>query len=140
MTLTALIGLAVYRGLRSPRDWGSQAVATFGLMVFAHGLYDAFIVLPALIEYSLVGTIIFVLVVYQFFRELRGARTNRPETVSLTANFLCGVSLITSATFVYLSATVGSVVAFDALAQGVLGLAVMVYLFLREMPETMVQV
>ncbi len=139
MTLTALVGLAVYRGLRSPRDWGSQAVAMFGLMVFAHGLYDAFIVLPAFAEYSLLGTILFVLVVYQFFRELRGARSKQPDTVSLTANFLCGVSLVTAATFVYLSATAGCAIAFDVLAQGVLGLAVMVYLFLREMPETMVQ-
>ena len=140
MTLTALVGLAVYRGLRTPRDWAAQAVATFGVMVFAHGLYDAFILLPALAEYSLLGTIIFVLVVYQFFRELRGARARRPDTVSLTANFLCGVSSVTAATFIYLSATVGCGSAFDVLAQGVLGLAVMVYLFLREMPETMVPV
>ena len=140
MTLTALVGLAVYRGLRSPRDWGANALAVFLLAVFAHGLYDAFIVLPALAEYSLLGTIAFVLVVYQFFRELRDARAKRPDMVSLTANFLCGVSLVTAATFVYLSATVGCGYAFNVLAQGVLGLAVMVYLFLREMPETMVSV
>ena len=140
MTLTALVGLAVYRGLRSPRDWGAHTVAVFLLVVFAHGLYDAFIVLPALAEYSLLGTIAFVLVVYQFFRELRDARARRPDTVSLTANFLCGVSLVTAATFVYLSATAGCTTAFNVLAQGVLGLAVMVYLFLREMPETMVRV
>ena len=140
MMLTALVGLAVYRGLRNPRDWGPQAVGVFGLIVFGHGLYDAFIALPALAEYSLFGSIIFVLVVYQFFRELRSARSKRPDTVSLTANFLCGVSLVTAATFIYLSATIGCELAFNVLAQGVLGLAVMVYLFLREMPETMVRV
>jgi hypothetical protein len=115
-------------------------VAMFGLVVFAHGLYDAMIVLPALAEYSLLGTIVFALAVYQFFRELRDARARRPDTVSLTANFLCGMSLVTAATFVYLSATAGCAIAFDVLAEGVLGLAVMVYLFLREMPETLVQV
>ncbi len=47
---------------------------------------------------------------------------------------------MTTATFVYLSATAGCATAFDVLAEGVLGLAVMVYLFLREMPETMVRV
>lgn len=140
MTLTALVGLAVYRGLRNPRDWGGQAAATFGLMVFAHGLYDAFISIPALGEYSLLGTIVFALVVYQFFRELRDARAGKSDVISLTANFLCGVSLVTAATFVYLSATIGCEVAFDVLTGGVLGLAVMVYLFLREMPETMVSV
>lgn len=140
MALTGLVGLGVYRACRNPRDWGPQALATFGLMVFAHGLYDAFIAVPALAEYSLLGTIIFAGVVYQFFRELRDSRQRRPDTISLTANFLCGVSLVTAATFVYLSATVGPSSAFDFLVDGIVGLAVMVYLFLREMPETMVTV
>jgi len=140
MTLTGLTGLAVYRGLRDPRVWGPQALAIFGVMVFAHGLYDATISLPALADYSILGTILFALLVYQFFHELRELRSARGETISLTANFLFGVSLVTAATFVYLSATVGCATAFDALASAVLGLAVMVYLFLREMPESMVRV
>lgn len=48
--------------------------------------------------------------------------------------------MLTAATFVYLSATLGMSSAFDVLAAGVTGQAVMVYLFLREMPETMVSV
>ena len=91
-------------------------------------------------EKWLAGTIVFALVVYQFFHELRTLRTTGGDTVSLSANFLCGVSLLTSVTFVYLSATLGCAAAFDSLATGVLGLAVMVYLFLREMPDTMVTV
>jgi len=140
MTLTGLIGLAIYRGLRSPKDWGPHALATFGLMVFAHGIYDAVLTIPVLVEYSIVGTIVFALVVYQFFHELRELRPTGGDTISLSANFLCGVSLLTAATFVYLSATLGCSAAFDSLASGVLGLAVMVYLFLREMPETLVRV
>jgi len=140
MTLTGLIGLAVYRGLRYPKEWGPHALATFGLMVIAHGIYDAVLTIPALVEYSIVGTIVFALVVYQFFHELRELRTTGGDTISLSANFLCGVSLLTAATFVYLSATLGCGVAFDGLASGVLGLGVMVYLFLREMPESMVRV
>jgi len=140
MTLTGLIGLAIYRGLRSPKAWGPHALATFGLMVFAHGIYDAVLTIPMLVEYSIVGTIVFALVVYQFFHELRELRPTGGDTISLSANFLCGVSLLTAATFVYLSATLGCGAAFDGLASGVLGLAVMVYLFLREMPETLVRV
>ena len=111
-----------------------------GLMVFAHGFYDAVLSLPALADYALASTIIFALVIYQFFHELRSLRTTRGELISLSANFLCGVSLVTAATFVYLSATLGCGAAFDSLASGVMGLAVMVYLFLREMPETLVRV
>lgn len=140
ITLTGLAGLAVYRGLRYPRGWGPQAIALFGVLVFAHGLYDAFIDIPALGDYALASTIIFVGLVYQFFHELRGCRSVRSETISLSANFLCGVSLLTAATFVYLSATLGCEKAFDVLAADVLGMSLMVYLFLREMPETMVTV
>lgn len=140
IALTGLIGLALYRALRNPAGWGTHALGVFGILVFAHGLYDAFITVPVLAEYSLVGTIIFALVIYQFFHELRELRPTRGDTISLSANFLCGLSVLTAATFVYLSATLGMSVAFDMLAGGVTGMAVMVYLFLREMPETMVSV
>ena len=139
-TLTGLVGLHVFRALRDPAGWGPHAAATFGLMVVAHGVYDAAITVPALAQYALINVIVFALVVYQFFRELRDLRARGDDLISLSANFLVGVSLITAATFVYLSATVGCSVAFDSLVQGVLGLAVMVYLFLREMPDTMVSV
>ena len=140
MALTGLVGLALYRALLWPRQWAPQFVATFGVAVLAHGVYDAFIVIPALQEYAMAGTIVFALVIYQFFHELRGLRSGRRDTVSLTATFLAGVSLVTAVTFVYLSAVVGSRAAFDMLVMGVAGSAVMVYLFLREMPETMVSV
>jgi len=140
ITLTALAGLAMYRALRYPKGWGTHSLGTLGILIFAHGFYDAFFVLPALFEYQIVGTIIFALVVYQFFRELRELRTAQRDTISLSATFLGGVSLLTAATFIYLSGTLGTTAAFDNLAAGILGQAVMVYLFLREMPETMVTV
>jgi len=140
ITLTALAGLALYRALRNPKGWGAHSLGVFGMLIFAHGLYDAFIVVPALAEYSIFTTIILALVVYQFFHELRELRRPQGDTISLSANFLCGVSVLTAATFVYLSATLGTSFAFDTLVSSVTGLAVMVYLFLREMPETMVSV
>jgi RsiW-degrading membrane proteinase PrsW (M82 family) len=140
MAATGLIGLAVYRAFRDPRNWGPQALGVFGLLVFAHGLYDAATVLPDLAEYSLFATIIFALVLYQFFHELRTLRPSGRDTISLTATFLCGVSLLTAATFIYISAIAGARLAADTLLTDVVGLAVMVYLFLREMPETMVRV
>ena len=140
MTLTGLAGLMLYRVFRNPRGWGSHALGIFGMLIFAHGLYDAFIALPDLVDYGIFNTIIFALVVYQFFHELRELRKPQRDTVSLSANFLFGVSVVTASTFVYLSARFGMSIAFDALASGVFGLAVMVYLFLREMPDTMVSV
>jgi hypothetical protein len=140
MALTGLIGLNAYRAFRDPKKWGPQALAMFGLMVFAHGLYDAAIVLPALADISLASSVIFALVLYQFFHELRNLRSPGRDTISLSATFLCAVSLLTAATFIYISAIVGAQMAADTLITDVVSLAVMVYLFLREMPETMVRV
>ncbi|MCH2115855.1 MAG: PrsW family intramembrane metalloprotease, partial [Pirellulales bacterium] len=140
ITLTGLLGLAVYRAARHPQVWGLHALGVFGTLVCVHGLYDAFILVPALREYSMFGTIVFALLVYQFFHELRAMCKPQADTISLTANFLFGVSLLTAAMFVYLSATVGTSIAFDLMAKEVISLAVMVYLFLREMPETMIRV
>ena len=140
MVLTGLLGLALYRGLRSPREWGPHALATFVIVVFAHGLYDAFILVPALQEYSLGGMIVFALIVYQFFRELRDLRPRGGDTISLSANFLCGVSLVVAVTLVYLCAVSDRDTALTALGVDLLSVGVMVYLFLREMPESMIDV
>jgi muconolactone delta-isomerase len=140
LAITGVVGLALYRALLWPRQWGPQFVAVFGVAVLAHGLYDAFISVEALQEFAMLTTIIFALVVYQFFRELRGLRSPRRGGFSLTATFLGGVCLVTAAMFVYLCATAGAATAFDMLAISVVNLAVMTYLFLREMPDTMVTV
>jgi RsiW-degrading membrane proteinase PrsW (M82 family) len=140
MALTGLVGLAAYRACVWPKQWALPCVAFLGVMVLAHGLYDAFIALPALVEYSLAGMMIFVFVVYQYFHELRPKRAVRGEPISLTANFLFCVTTVVAATFVYMSGAVGWEWAADALFVGIVGQAVMVYLFLREMPETMVAV
>lgn len=140
MTLTGLAGLALYRAVRDPKGWGPQALLVFGLVVLAHGLYDATIAIPAFGDLAILGSIIFALVVYQFFRELRELRQTRVEIVSLTATFLAGVSLVTAATFVYISSLVGFAPACNAMVVQVISTSLMAYLFLREMPETMVTV
>ena len=138
MACTALVGLAAYRACVWPREWVLPFAATLALVAGAHGLYDAFLVVPALVEYNLASTILFIVLIYQFFRELRPRYVRRGEPISLTANFLFCTSLAAAATLVYLAAVVGLGPALDVLVASLLGQAVMVYLFLREMPETLV--
>jgi RsiW-degrading membrane proteinase PrsW (M82 family) len=139
MALTGLIGLAAYRACIWPKQCGPQFFAWFGVMVLAHGLYNSFS-LPALSDYAIVTPLIFVFVIYQFFRELRPNQKLKVEPISLTANFLFCVSTVAAATFVYLCAAVGWQMAGDVLVAGIAGQSIMVYLFLREMPERLVSV
>ncbi len=140
MAMTGLVGLAAYRACVWPREWAGPALAMFGGIVAAHGLYDAFIVLPALVDYNLAAALIFVGLAYQYFRELRPKQQLRAEPISQTANFLFCVSTVAAATFVYLCAVVGWRGAANVLFAGIVGQGVMVYMFLREMPESMVSV
>lgn len=140
MAMTGLIGLAAYRACIWPKEWGPLFVATFGVVVLGHGLYNSCASLPALEEFSLAASLIFVALAYQYFRELRPKQALRVEPVSLTANFLFCVCTVAAATFIYLCAVVGWRGAANVLFAGIVSQAVMVYLFLREMPETMVSV
>ncbi len=140
MASTGVIGLAIMRAVRDVANRGPEAAAWFVIIVLAHGFYDAFIAVPALVEYSIVGQIILVLLAYQFFRELRDSRLNRAETVSLTATFLFSVSIVTAATLIYVSDSLTFSAAIMMLAPNILGAAVMVYVFLREMPNSLVSV
>ncbi|WP_428306405.1 PrsW family glutamic-type intramembrane protease [Lacipirellula sp.] len=139
MALTGLVGLAAYRACVWPKECGLQFIAVFGVIVLAHGLYDS-LLMPIFKDIAIAAPAIFLLLVFQFFRELRPLQALRVEPISLTANFLFCVSTVAAATFVYLCAAVGWKDAGDVLVMGIVAQSVMVYLFLREMPETMVTV
>ena len=140
MSLTGLAGLALYRGCRWPREWGLMAVAVFGTVVLVHGLYDAFISLPALEDIAIASAILFILLVRQFFVELRPLQRDAQPALSYSGVFLACVCFVTAATFVYLCAVVGWRPAADMLAGAVLTESLMVYMVLRELPERLVTV
>lgn len=140
MALTGLAGLAAYRACVWPKECGPQFVAIFGVIVLAHGLYDA-VLMRVFADFSIAAYGIFLLAIYQFFRELRSLQSTMPKApISLTANFLFCVTTVAAATFVYLCAAIGWKPAADVMVSGIVAEGVMVYLFLREMPETMVPV
>lgn len=141
MSLTGLIGLAVCRACWHPKTLGPEAFAVFGVAVFGHGLYDAFIVLPALNEqWGLVTTLIYIGIVYQFFREFRAANHNENYRLSVSFTFTLGVAVVTSATYVYLSSQLGHQAAAKLLSAELLGSAILIYLFLREAPDSLIDV
>ena len=63
----------------------------------------------------------------------------RPLRITAVTMLFC-VSTVAAATFIYLCAAVGWQTAGDVMMAGIAAESAMVYLFLREMPETMVTV
>jgi len=138
VSLTGLIGLALCRAIWWPRQCASEAIGTFLLGVVLHGLYDAFIVLPALADYNIGSSIIYILLAYRFFHELRRWWIPPGETISLPATFVAAVSLVAAATFAYFAAATNIAIASTAIAMPGISTGIFVYMFLREMPESLV--
>jgi RsiW-degrading membrane proteinase PrsW (M82 family) len=133
---TGLAGLWLCRAIRWPKECLPQFFAYFGLIIVGHGAYDAFLGAG---DYAMVSSIIFVALAYAYFHEIRELRPRRREIVSLTANFAVGVSLLAAITFVYVTAYVGLQLAGRVFIPVTVSTSLMAYVFLREVPESLVQ-
>jgi RsiW-degrading membrane proteinase PrsW (M82 family) len=139
MSLTGLAGLAICRAIWWPKQYGSEAIAIVLLAIVLHGVFDSLIALPALMDYSLGSFIIYILLAYRFFHELRSWWQPRGETISLTATFVAAVSLVAAITFVYFAAATNITLAAAAIIAPGISTGIFVYMFLREMPESLVE-
>lgn len=131
---TGLTGYAFCQAWKNPRRW-NEFFTVLGIVVVLHGLYDAFIMVPALLEYSLFSMTVFVLLAYQFFGLLHSLRETRSEPLSLTGHFLLGLSIISAVNIVYLGQFAGAMLALNILGNSLISLGVIVYMFIREFRE-----
>lgn len=140
IALTGLASLALCRAIWNPRERGAESAAIMLMVIIVHGVYDALIVLPDLQGLAFASIVVFILVAYQFFHELRTWWQPPGETVSLTATFMVSVALMLSATLIYLSSQVGLQTAIGGAMIPAVSLGALVYMFLREMPESIIDV
>lgn len=138
MSLTGLAGLAVCRAIWWPKQYGTDAIAIVLLAIVLHGLFDSLLALPALMDYSIGSFIIYILLAYRFFHELRSWWQPRGETISLTATFVTAVSLVAAITFIYFAAATNITLAAAAIVAPAISTGIFVYMFLREIPESLV--
>jgi RsiW-degrading membrane proteinase PrsW (M82 family) len=131
MALTAMLALAAYDMSRDPERGApifSRALLT---VVLLHGAYDFFLSNPQMEGLSFLAMTIFVVLTRMFMSEVRAAM-NGPGA-PLLPRFIQAVIVVTCASFVYASTFVGPVGAALALAQGLLGMILIVIMFVQEM-------
>ncbi|VGO22224.1 PrsW family glutamic-type intramembrane protease [Pontiella sulfatireligans] len=136
IALTAMCGLTLTRAVAHRAENVLQALVTFGMAVMIHGLYDAFIMVPALEDYSFLTYTVFVLMGYQYFGWLRHLRDEWKDPVSITSIFTLGIILLTGLSFGLFAWQAGPANAFQAVGNEVIGVAIILLLFYREIPET----
>ena len=97
------------------------------LVVVAHGLYDFFLSKE---DISFLSMFVFVLLARRFVDVLR----NLPgQEGPLLRWFLVGLALVAGASFVYASVQVGPQRAAGSLLEGMLGVAIVAYVFAQEL-------
>jgi hypothetical protein len=135
IVLTGLLGLAVCRAVKWPRQCLNHLPGVFLTVVLIHGLYNALISLPDLQDYQVFAMTAYILLSYQFFGETRALRPSGRDTISLTATFLFGISTLVAATYVFMSYDMAMTNAAKLLFPELLAVVVIVFMFLREIPQ-----
>jgi RsiW-degrading membrane proteinase PrsW (M82 family) len=133
ISTTGLLAASIDDALRGRTTKGNSVGWTLGFLVVMHGLYDLFaLFVPerGVSAAAFLSLLPFVLVMRSFVsavRELprRGSR--------LEDGFVVGMALVAGATFVYASALVGPKDAVVAMAEGLLGTAIVFILVVEEL-------
>lgn len=131
MALTGLVGLAAYDSDRLKRSDSLDLNTTFLLAVLIHGAYDFFLASPAVAEYSIFAMTVFVLLSQRFLREVLSSNATPPD--SSLRLFIVSITILTGASYVYATTLVGPWGAFQMIAVGVVGQAILIYMFVMEL-------
>jgi RsiW-degrading membrane proteinase PrsW (M82 family) len=132
MSLTALVALSVFdtiRGRVTRRD-GFNVV--FPLAVMVHGLYDFFLTTNDIPLSSILSMGLFVVISRQFLRQLLMA-SSREEEQGVLKLLVASLSLITGMSYIYATTLVGPGPALRLIALGAAGVAIVIYMFVREL-------
>jgi RsiW-degrading membrane proteinase PrsW (M82 family) len=130
MALTAVLALSLYDLVRDPEEGAPAFSRTLLTVVAMHGAYDFFLSNGSVEGLSFLSMTIFVLLTRMFMTEVRRARTG--PGLPLLPRFAQAVVIVTCASFVYASAFVGPAAAAFVLAQGMLGVLLIVFMFVQE--------
>jgi RsiW-degrading membrane proteinase PrsW (M82 family) len=132
ISLTAVAAETVTEAIRVTSDRSvARAVNTFGLVVLLHGAYDWFLSTPQLGELSFLAMTTFVICSQLF---LRAAPVGRGRGgMPLVRVVILALVILAGASFVYGSAVAGPGAAAVSLAQGLLGVVVILVMFHREL-------
>lgn len=137
MAATGVVGLYAFRALTG-RDSFEEFLSRFGIIVAIHGGYDALLSVPMFRDYQFFATMAYIYLCYLYFHELRELRTSGSETISLTFTFTVGVAVVLSTTLIYLSELLPVWSALGLTVQTGLQLAILIFMFFRELPESLV--
>ena len=129
VSTTALVAVAIDDAARGRETRPGDLSRTLALVIAAHGLYDFFLS-GSVGGGSFLSMFVFILLTRRFVDVLRGLPGREGPLVNW---FLIGLAAVVGASFVYASALVGPQRAAGALLEGGLGIAIVGFVFVREL-------
>ena len=136
MALTGYAGHHLFRAARlRRRDAWSEAIEAFAKVVVIHAAYDFFILAPQLEEWGILSMIIFIVISQQYLRLLFRVRPHRRSRVSATRVFVGALATVVGMNYLYLSGKVGIGAGIWTTFGGMLGMAVLFFMYFNEFDE-----
>jgi RsiW-degrading membrane proteinase PrsW (M82 family) len=136
MSMTALCADALDHFLERPAERSMDFTVTFLTVVGLHGAYDFFAANPAVGELSFLSVMVFILLTRKFLGAVRQTRGRPDAQDRFLRRLVQAVAVVAGAGFVYACSEVGPVAAAALLAVGLLGDAIIIYVFVHETRET----
>ncbi|WP_309382335.1 PrsW family glutamic-type intramembrane protease [Cerasicoccus frondis] len=134
VSATALTGFALYRACLTRGRELDYFATMFGLIVFAHGLYDAFLMVPELMDLSFFSMIIYVLMCYQMFQILEEVKPSPHRRISLSFVFTVCLSTVFSICLGWATSLIG-LSGLMLLGGSTVGVGVIVIVFFKIINE-----
>lgn len=131
MALTGLVGLAAYDADRRTGSGSIDLNTTFLFAVLIHGAYDFLLASPAVADYSIFAMTVFVLLSQRFLREVLSSNATPPA--STLRLFIVSIAILTGVSYIFATTLVGPWMAFQLIAVGVVGQAILIYMFVMEL-------
>lgn len=132
MSMTALTATS-FAKIGQKEEWFHDFTMTFLTVVALHGVYDFFIANPTVSDFNFLSMAVFVILARDFVLIMHDARLRAGRSQSLLPPFAIGMTLVCGASFVYGSAVVGPSLAAEAMFLGMLGMAVLMIVFVRQL-------
>jgi RsiW-degrading membrane proteinase PrsW (M82 family) len=95
MAATGLVGLAFCRMLQQPRRGLLLFLITIALVMLAHGVYDAFLMVRGVRIFAAISIGTYMALSFAFFQQLRTRRSGLTDQFSLAGTLILGLALLT---------------------------------------------
>ena len=132
MSLTAVVAMSVFDTLRGRATARDRFNVAFPMAITMHGAYDFFLTTRDMPLSSIFSTVLLIIISRQFLRQLLIASSKAEERGALYL-LIASMALITGVSYLYATTLVGPWGALRMIAVGIIGVAIVIYMFVREL-------